>query len=82
MAARVLTAGAVALQGNMDPGVLLSSPEAIMREAKRILATYGDAPGHVFNLGHGIWPTTPPEHVRVLVDTVHEETERGNARLA
>lgn len=60
----------VALQGNMDPAVLLGTPEAVAAEARRILASYGHGPGHVFNLGHGISQFTPPQNVRVLVDTV------------
>src|SRR5690348_634796 len=62
----------VALQGNLDPKVLLSSPETIAREARRVLDDFGPHPGHVFNLGHGITPDVDPEHVRVLVDAVHE----------
>jgi uroporphyrinogen decarboxylase len=62
----------VALQGNLDPAVLLASPEVIQKEVARILASYGKGSGHVFNLGHGIQPEVDPEHVRVLVDTVHE----------
>jgi uroporphyrinogen decarboxylase len=60
----------VALQGNLDPSILLSSPAAIEREAGRILSRYGSNPGHVFNLGHGISQFTPPEHVEVLTDYV------------
>src|SRR5688500_13135764 len=56
----------VALQGNMDPMALFGTPEAIEREAKRVLAAFGDGPGHVFNLGHGISQHTPPEHVAAL----------------
>ncbi|MDF2866787.1 MAG: hemE [Gammaproteobacteria bacterium] len=62
----------VALQGNMDPAILHASPEYIRQEVKSILAGYGHNPGHVFNLGHGITPDIPPEHVKVLVDAVHE----------
>jgi uroporphyrinogen decarboxylase len=62
----------VALQGNMDPAVLLSAPEHIREEVQRILNSYGPFPGHVFNLGHGITPDVNPEHARVLVDAVHE----------
>ena len=69
--ARRRTAGKVALQGNLDPAVLLCSPETIRREAQRVLHSYGTGPGHVFNLGHGITPDVPPEHVQVLVDAVH-----------
>ncbi len=62
----------VALQGNLDPLVLLADPAAVRREAKRTLADFGPGPGHVFNLGHGIVPATPPEHVALLVESVHE----------
>ena len=60
----------VALQGNMDPTSLFASPEAIQREARRVLDSYGRGPGHVFNLGHGISQFTPPEHVAALVEAV------------
>lgn len=74
-AAHARLAGRVALQGNMDPMVLFASPQALAREATRILDAYaaagGGDTGHVFNLGHGIHQRTPPEHVSVLVDTVH-----------
>ena len=63
----------VALQGNLDPNVLFASPEAIVRESKAILDAFGPTDtGHVFNLGHGISQFTPPDHVAVLVDAVHE----------
>lgn len=62
----------VALQGNLDPAVLLSSPACIRTEVKRILAEFGSGSGLIFNLGHGITPDVPPEHVQVLVDAVHE----------
>ena len=62
----------VALQGNLDPAVLLSTPEAVRRETLRVLDAFGAGDtGHVFNLGHGISQYTPPEHVSVLVETVH-----------
>ncbi len=61
----------VALQGNLDPMVLLTDPATIERETKRVLADFGHGHGHVFNLGHGIVPATPPEHVQALVETVH-----------
>ncbi len=60
----------VALQGNLDPTVMLTSPEVIAAEARRVLASFGDGPGHIFNLGHGITPEVPPEHVACLVETV------------
>jgi len=62
----------VALQGNMDPAILLSTPERIRAEVAAILKSYGPHPGHVFNLGHGITPDVDPEHARVFVDAVHE----------
>jgi uroporphyrinogen decarboxylase len=69
--ARAAVAGRVALQGNLDPAVLLAGPEVIRREVRRVLDSYGNHPGHVFNLGHGITPEVDPEHVKVLVDEVH-----------
>jgi len=69
--ARKAVAGRVALQGNLDPAVLLAEPEVIRREVRRVLDSYGNHPGHVFNLGHGITPEVNPEHVKVLVDEVH-----------
>lgn len=66
----------VALQGNMDPAVLYASPEIIKTEVSRILGSYGDGPGHVFNLGHGIHPQINPDHVAVMVDAVHEQSAR------
>ena len=61
----------VALQGNLDPAVLTSKPEVIETEVKKILDRYKGNTGHIFNLGHGITPQINPEHVKVLVDTVH-----------
>lgn len=62
----------VALQGNLDPAVLYASPDVIREQVNFVLNQFGDGPGHVFNLGHGITPDIPPEHVKVLVDAVHE----------
>lgn len=62
----------VALQGNMDPAVLLSSPDVIRQEAIEILDAYGPGPGHVFNLGHGITPDVKPENLQVLIETVQQ----------
>jgi uroporphyrinogen decarboxylase len=69
--ARRAVAGKVALQGNLDPAVLRSNPEVIRRQARAVMDSYGNHPGHVFNLGHGITPEVDPEHVKVLVDEVH-----------
>jgi uroporphyrinogen decarboxylase len=51
---------------------LLTSPECIREEVKKVLASYGHGSGHVFNLGHGITPDIPPEHVAAMVEAVHE----------
>ena len=62
----------VAIQGNLDPNVLFSDPQTIRREAGKVLASYGEGHGHVFNLGHGISQYTPPENAGELVSAVHE----------
>lgn len=62
----------VALQGNLDPCTLYASPDAIRRAVGDVLASYGKGAGHVFNLGHGIHPTIPPEHAAAMIDAVHE----------
>lgn len=62
----------VALQGNMDPCVLYSSPERIREEVAFILESYGKGSGHVFNLGHGIHQHVDPEHAKVFIEAVHE----------
>ncbi len=61
----------VAIQGNLDPVVLLAPIDLIEKEVKRILGCVKGHPGHIFNLGHGILPNTPPENVAALVDMVH-----------
>jgi uroporphyrinogen decarboxylase len=79
-AARRSVGDRVALQGNLDPAALLTDPETVQRAVKAVLAAAGPAPGHVFNLGHGVLPATPPEHVGVLVDAVHRLTGAPNAQ--
>jgi uroporphyrinogen decarboxylase len=76
----------VALQGNLDPSVLFAEPAQIEAEVIRTLDSFGPPQtpdgrwgGHVFNLGHGISPHTPPEHVQVLVDTVHRHSRQLRA---
>jgi uroporphyrinogen decarboxylase len=69
--ARQAVGARVALQGNLDPTVLFAPPAAIRREARTVLERFGNHPGHVFNLGHGISQFTPPDHVAELVDEVH-----------
>ena len=70
--ARQRVGESVSLQGNLDPAVLLSSPQVIREETRKVLASFGAGAGHVFNLGHGISQFTRPEHVSALVDAVHE----------
>jgi len=62
----------VALQGNLDPNVLYAAPETIREHAKQLINKFGNHTGHVFNLGHGIHQTVNPDHLKVLVDAVHE----------
>ena len=71
-AARERVGQKVALQGNMDPAIMATNPEAIQREVANILADFGHGSGHVFNLGHGITPHIEPANVAALVDAVHE----------
>ena len=62
----------VALQGNMDPCILYSNPERIRQEVATVLESYGNGPGHVFNLGHGIHPKIDPDNVAAFIESVHE----------
>jgi uroporphyrinogen decarboxylase len=66
----------VAVQGNLDPGVLFAPWDFIAQAAEKILARAGGRPGHIFNLGHGILPETPVDNVKRLVDFVHEHKAR------
>jgi len=77
-AARARVGGRVALQGHLDPLVLLTDPDTVQREAERTLADFGDATGHVFNLGHGIVPSTPPGNVKALVQAVQAASRRDH----
>jgi len=70
--ARAYVEDRVALQGNLDPATLREAPEVIRQGVADTLASYGNGPGHVFNLGHGITPDIDPDHLGVLVDAVHE----------
>jgi uroporphyrinogen decarboxylase len=69
----------VAIQGNLDPVVLLSKPDLIEKEVKRILNEAGGRPGHLFNLGHGILPNTPVGNVDFLVETVHRYSSKSSS---
>lgn len=62
----------VAIQGNLDPIVLLAPREVIVARARDVLRRVAGRPGHIFNLGHGIVPETPVDAVKAVVDTVHE----------
>jgi uroporphyrinogen decarboxylase len=66
----------VAIQGNLDPVILLGPPELIEREVRRVLDDAGGRPGHIFNLGHGILPNTPVDNVATLINAVHEYSSR------
>lgn len=70
--ARKIVGDRVALQGNLDPAVLYASPQTIRDHVQKVLQSYGAGSGHVFNLGHGIYPDIQPENVKTLVDAVHE----------
>jgi uroporphyrinogen-III decarboxylase len=65
-----------AVQGNLDPTVLLTNPEEIRRQVQVVLDQVAGRPGHIFNLGHGILPETSEENARALVDAVHELSQR------
>jgi uroporphyrinogen decarboxylase len=65
-----------AVQGNLDPAALFAPPAELARRADAVLAEAGAAPGHIFNLGHGIWPETDPGAVARLIDHVHERSAR------
>lgn len=74
--ARARIGNKVALQGNMDPCILYSTPERIETEVAEILAKFGSGSGHVFNLGHGIHPTIDPANVEAYVNAVHQHSEQ------
>jgi len=64
------------IQGNLDPAVLFADFEVIRRDAQAILDRAAGRPGHIFNLGHGILPETPMEHVEAVIEHVHSRTRR------
>lgn len=63
-----------ALQGNLDPAVLFAGPEVVAQRVDRVLEAARDLPGHIFNLGHGVLPTTDPGVLAAVTDQVHEAT--------
>jgi uroporphyrinogen decarboxylase len=70
--ARARVGDSVALQGNMDPAVLRADGATIEREVQTILKSFGESPGHIFNLGHGITPDIDPENAKVFIEAVHK----------
>jgi uroporphyrinogen decarboxylase len=78
---RAAVGAPVALQGNLDPAVLFAPRERIAAEAARVLRAGGPR-GTVFNLGHGIWPETPPEAVAAMLEAVRAEGTRICAEAA
>jgi uroporphyrinogen decarboxylase len=70
--------GEVGIQGNLDPVVLYADRAYIRQRVQRILSQAAGRSGHIFNLGHGILPTTPVDSVLALVDAVHSLSERGS----
>ncbi|MCB0139623.1 MAG: uroporphyrinogen decarboxylase, partial [Caldilineaceae bacterium] len=67
----------VAIQGNLDPIALMAPWEQLKKRAQIVLDQAAGHPGHIFNLGHGILPSTPVDNVRRLVDFVHEYTQQA-----
>jgi uroporphyrinogen decarboxylase len=74
--AQKLTGSRVALQGNLDPATLYAPDDFIDNAVKNVINEFGDQPGHVFNLGHGMQPDMQPEKVAVLVDAVRKHSSR------
>jgi len=70
--ARKFVGNRVALQGNLDPSVLLADKKVIRREVSETLNSFGQGNGHVFNLGHGITPDVDPDHLTALINAVWE----------
>jgi uroporphyrinogen decarboxylase len=79
--ARTRVGNRVALQGNLDPVALYAQPEVITEKVKTILQQYGQGSGHVFNLGHGILPDINPDHVKAMVDAVHQHSPVYHAQV-
>jgi uroporphyrinogen decarboxylase len=66
--------GGRAVQGNLDPAMLLAGWQVVERETADVLARAAGRPGHVFNLGHGVLPDTDPDVLTRLTQLVHERT--------
>lgn len=80
--AKNIVGSKVALQGNMDPCALYAKPARIVEEVKQVLAQYGNGPGHIFNLGHGIPPDVNPEHVQIMLDAIKTYSPAYHQHLA
>lgn len=80
--ARRIIGGRAAVQGNLDPVALFAPLPVLRREVKRVFEQTGEMQGHVFNLGHGILPDTPVDHVRALIQYVHELSPQFRAQAA
>lgn len=65
-----------ALQGNLDPTSLLAGTDVCLQGAQTVLDEASKLPGHIFNLGHGIMPSTDPDVLTSLVDFVHDRSRR------
>lgn len=72
--ARMLVGNRVALQGNLNPQILLTDAKTIEENVGHVLAAYGKGEGHIFNLGHGITPDVPPENVAIMVNAVIQQS--------
>jgi len=68
--------GDVAVQGNLDPTLLVGPPDTLLTHVDDVLRRAGNRAGHIFNLGHGILPETPMEHVEAVINHVHSRTKR------
>ncbi len=78
--ARKLAGNRVAIQGNLDPAALFAPENAVREASRKILDSFGAAPGHIFNLGHGILPGTPVQSVAALADEVRTYSKRMRDR--
>lgn len=74
--AREITNDKIALQGNMDPAILLGSDKKIEEEVKKVLDDYGRGEGHIFNLGHGITQFANPDKVDLMLQTIREYSQQ------
>jgi uroporphyrinogen decarboxylase len=74
--ARKLLGDQLTLQGNLDPTLLFAPQDVMKKRAQQVIDAMKGAPGHIFNLGHGILPETPVDNVKALIDFVHEKSAR------